>query len=237
MIANLKEMTYQFVTPSEFEHTAARRWQRSLEGRLPAQGTEIEIEMSMTRTMDSCGLAALLELHEQMQHQGGGVTLVNPSPAVVQVLELTGMHRVLKVAYAGGPGDAEDQRPVLVVEDDRIIRSVAGMSLKSLGRRVLFAENGCEALTLARQERPAVIVLDYVLPMMDGQAALRRLKQDARTADIPVVIMSANAQVASGVRDEFDGAACFVSKPFSPAALRAEVHRLMMESTLTPTAP
>jgi CheY-like chemotaxis protein len=111
-----------------------------------------------------------------------------------------------------------DPRPVLVVEDDSIIRSVAGMSLKALGRPVLYAENGHEALALARTENPAVIVLDYVLPLMDGTETLRRLKQDARTADIPVVIMSANTQVANGVYDAFEGAACIVcsKKPCNP---------------------
>lgn len=227
---NTNPPSYRVVAPSEFERHAARRWQRALESRLPVGTSEIEIEMSMTRTMDSYGLATLLDLQERQQQCEGQVTLVNPTPAVVQLLELTGMHRMLNVAVEGSAEDAEVRRPVLVVEDDRIIRSVAGMSLKSLGRRVLFAENGHEALALARQERPAVIVLDYVLPLMDGQAALRRLKQDARTADIPVVIMSANTQVVSGVHDAFEGAACFVSKPFSPAALRAEVHRLMQES-------
>lgn len=228
---------FRVVAPSEFEHSAARRWLRSLEARLPAEVREVEIDLSMTRTMDSHGLAMLLDLHERMQRQEGVVTVLNPSPTVAQVLELTGMHRVLKVAYERAEGEANARRPVLVVEDDRIIRSVAGMSLKSLGRRVLFAENGHEALALARQERPAVIVLDYVLPLLDGQAALRRLKQDARTADIPVVIMSANARVASGVHDAFEGAACFVSKPFSPAALRAEVHRLLEETNLEPSTP
>lgn len=191
--------------------------------------------MSKTRTMDSCGLAVLLDLHEQLAIKEGRVTLVNPTPAVMQLLELTGAHRILSVAHARPEGGMVDPRPVLVVEDDSIIRSVAGMSLKALGRPVLYAENGHEALALARTENPAVIVLDYVLPLMDGTETLRRLKQDARTADIPVVIMSANTQVANGVYDAFEGAACFVSKPFSPAALRTEVHRLL-EETLQPTA-
>lgn len=226
---------YQAVPPSEFEHSAARRWQKTVEASLQTEVKEVEVLMSNTRTMDSCGLAVLLDLHEQLVLREGRVTLVNPTAAVMQLLELTGAHRILNVAHERSECDELDLRPVLVVEDDSIIRTVAGMSLKALGRSVLFAENGHEALAMARKERPAVIVLDYVLPLMDGTETLRRLKQDPRTADIPVLIMSANTRVANGVYDAFEGAACFVSKPFSPAVLRKEVHRLL-EENLEPAA-
>lgn len=223
------------VPPSEFEHTAARRWQRSLESCLPAEVSEVEVLMSNTRSMDSCGLAALLDLHEQLAQKEGRMTLVNPTAAVMQLLELTGVHRILNVAHERGEREEGALRPILVVEDDSIIRSVAGLSLKPLGRPVLFAENGHEALAIARKERPAVIVLDYMLPLMDGTETLKRMKQDPRTADIPVVIMSANTRVANGLYDAFEGAACFVSKPFSPTTLRTEVHRLL-EENLQPVA-
>lgn len=66
-----------------------------------------------------------------------------------------------------------------MVEDESIIRSVAGLSLRPLGRPIFFAENGQEAINIARRDHPAVIVLDNIMPLMGGKETLRRLKKDA----------------------------------------------------------
>ena len=222
--------TIKLTAPCDFERHAAVQWKQQVLDELPGKATLAEIDMSATRSMDSGGLTALLALNDVLASRDGQLRLVNPSPVVTQLLELTRMHRVLVVAKGSAVKAADATRPILIVEDEYIIRTVAELSLKALGRPMLFAENGQEALDIARRENPAVIVLDYIMPLMDGTETLRRLKSDETTRDIPVIIMSANKKIASGEYDSFEGAAGFISKPFSPATLRSEVHRLIQEN-------
>ena len=67
------------------------------------------------------------------------------------------------------------------------------------------------------------------MPLMDGTETLRQLKLNDTTKDIPVIVMSANEKITSGAHAGFDGAACFISKPFNPSALRGMVHNLIQE--------
>lgn len=120
--------------------------------------------------------------------------------------------------------------PILVVDDEPHIRRVTELSMKSLGHPVLVAANGSEALIIARRDHPCIILLDHIMPVMDGKMALEQLKADPATADIPVVILSARGQLAFGQYKGFEAAAMFISKPFSPSMLRREITRL-----LTPT--
>ena len=217
------------IAPPDFEGQSALDWKIESMAKLTKDTTTIEIELADTKTMDSSGLTALLALNEMVAKRNGEVRLINPSTPVTQLLELTRLHRVFVISRERTAPQPFAQRPILVVEDEAIIRSVATMSLKPLGRPIIFAENGQEALVIARRDRPAVILLDYMMPLMDGTETLRHLKSDDRTKDIPVIIMSANEKVASGAYDSFEGASCFISKPFSPAALRGEVHNLIQE--------
>lgn len=120
--------------------------------------------------------------------------------------------------------------PILVVDDEPHIRRVTELSMKPLGRRVLTAGNGQEAITIAAKEMPCVILLDHVMPVMDGKDALARLKADPTTRDIPVIILSARGQLAVGQYSGFESATLFISKPFSPSMLRQEVRRLISQS-------
>jgi CheY-like chemotaxis protein len=187
----------------------------------------VDVELSGTQAFDSSGLGALMSLKDQVTKRGGQLRLMNPSRTVTQLLELTSMHRLFVIATGGAVCQPFEKRPILIVEDDDVIRSVAEMSRRALGRRVLSVTNGQEAIHVARREKPAVILLDYIMPIMDGIETLRRLKADEETKGIPVLIMSANDRIASGVHSQFEGASCFVVKPFSPTALRGEVHRLI----------
>jgi len=123
-------------------------------------------------------------------------------------------------------------KPILVVDDEPHMRRVTELSMKPLGRRVLIASDGLEALTIARREKPCVILLDHLMPIMDGKDALSALKNDPDTRDIPVVIISSRGQLAVGHYDGFENAALFVSKPFSPTLLRQEIQRLI-QTTLS----
>ena len=118
-------------------------------------------------------------------------------------------------------------KPILVVDDEPHIRRVTELSMKPLGHRVIIAADGQEALALARSEHPCIILLDHIMPTMDGKSALQELKTDPATRDIPVVILSARGQLAVGHYDGFEAASLFVTKPFSPVMLRQQIQRLI----------
>ncbi len=118
-------------------------------------------------------------------------------------------------------------KPILVVDDEPHIRRVTELSMKPLGHRVLVASDGQEALNIAKRENPCIILLDHIMPNMDGREALDQLKTDPHTRDIPVVILSARGQLAVGHYKGFEAATLFVSKPFSPTLLRREIQRLI----------
>lgn len=121
--------------------------------------------------------------------------------------------------------------PILVVDDEPHMRRVAELSMKPLGHPILLAGDGQEAVDMARSHQPCVILLDHIMPVMDGKAALQQLKADPATRDIPVIILSSRGQLAVGQYQGFETATMFVSKPFSPALLRREVERLISASS------
>jgi CheY-like chemotaxis protein len=116
-------------------------------------------------------------------------------------------------------------KPILVVDDEPHMRRVTELSMRPLGRRVLSAIDGRQAIDIAQREKPCVILLDHIMPVMDGKDALSALKNDPVTRDIPVVILSARGQLAVG--DGFENATLFISKPFSPVQLRQEIQRII----------
>ncbi len=118
-------------------------------------------------------------------------------------------------------------KPILVVDDEPHIRRVTELSMMPLGHPVLTAADGCEALAIARREKPCIILLDHLMPKMDGKEALAELKKDPATSEIPVIILSARGQLAVGHHNGFEAATLFVTKPFSPTLLRQEIQRLI----------
>jgi len=99
--------------------------------------------------------------------------------------------------------------------------------LKKEGYSVLLAVDGLEALDKVALERPDLIILDLMLPRMDGYEVLKRLKGDPRTADIPVIVLTARGEKEDRARSLELGAASFMAKPFSPRQLVAEVKRAL----------
>lgn len=224
---NTPSDTVRLTTPCDFEQRTAAQWKAQALQSLRAGVKWAEVDMSHTRSMDSSGLTALLAINEACTRYHGQVRLINPSSVVTQLLELTRMHRVFVIVKgAASPASGAD-RPILIAEDESLILNVATLSLKPLGRPIITAQDGQEAIDMARRHRPALILLDYIMPLMDGTETLRHLKSDDATRDIPVIIMSANEKIARGAYENFEGASCFITKPFSPAALRSEVHRLI----------
>lgn len=101
---------------------------------------------------------------------------------------------------------------VLVAEDDASVRLTIQFVLEDEGFEVLLAEDGEEALALARSERPDVILLDQMMPKLDGKQVLHALRGDEATRDITVFVLTG---MSRGAPEEWPGAE-FVGKPFSP---------------------
>jgi DNA-binding response OmpR family regulator len=112
---------------------------------------------------------------------------------------------------------------VLLVDDRRENLSVLVDVLDRAGMRVLVAENGETGVQQALRALPDVILLDIVMPVMDGYAACRALKSDAKTRDIPVVFMSAKHETVDRVRGFAAGGVDHITKPFRAEEVLARV--------------
>lgn len=121
---------------------------------------------------------------------------------------------------------------VLVVDDSATIRAVLGKMLTQNGHVVLSADNGDAALELARDKVPDLVFLDIVMPGMNGFAVLRALRRDARTLDIPVIMISGNPQATEQFYVQRFGADDFLKKPFGRAEVFARIARLTSDGRL-----
>jgi CheY-like chemotaxis protein len=113
------------------------------------------------------------------------------------------------------------------VDDNLDAREMYGMYLEHEGFRWAEAVNGHEALTRARTERPALILMDATMPRMDGWEAVRRLKQDPDTQHIPLIMLTAHAFQEHRERAAHVGADAFLAKPVLPDQLAAEIRRVL----------
>jgi two-component system, OmpR family, response regulator len=117
-------------------------------------------------------------------------------------------------------------RKVLIVDDDAHIREIAQMSLED-DFEVMLASSGHEALAVAAGEKPDFILLDRMMPGMDGITTLSRLRQDPELAAIPVIFLTAKVQ-----KHELDSYAQYkvagvIAKPFDPMTLPAEILEIL----------
>lgn len=121
---------------------------------------------------------------------------------------------------------------ILVVEDEADILDVLEYTLAREGYRVLGTRDGAEALVLARREAPRLILLDLMLPGLDGLEVCRTLKADSVTRDIPVVMVTAKGEETDIVLGLGLGADDYVTKPFSPKELVARVKAVLRRGSL-----
>ena len=116
---------------------------------------------------------------------------------------------------------------ILVADDDDDLRALVSYRLESAGYDVVQAVDGQQAVDLAFERAPDVVVLDVMMPKLDGYEVARRLRADERTQRVPVILLTSRSQeqdVAAG----FDaGANDYVTKPFSPAELHARVRAML----------
>ena len=118
---------------------------------------------------------------------------------------------------------------VVLAEDDPDIQLVARLALKRAGFAVTVVGNGQEALDAVRLQRPDVVLLDWMMPELDGPETCRQLKSDPVTANIPVIFLTAKSQEAEIQRGLSLGAAGYVTKPFDALALGQLVKDIVAE--------
>lgn len=117
---------------------------------------------------------------------------------------------------------------VLIVDDDDDIRTIGTISLGTVGgMSVRQASSGPEGASMAREEGPDVILLDMMMPGLDGLGTLAELRADPRTAEIPVIFMTAKAQSRDLPQYLAAGAIGVIAKPFDPMTLAEEVRALV----------
>src|SRR5690606_21876978 len=112
---------------------------------------------------------------------------------------------------------------VLLCDDDQITREVVSEQLRAQGYRVLTAADGPSAIEIAEQEQPDAILLDLVMPEMDGCETMIRLKEQPETADVPIVIFSSTSRAA--VAPELNGVSGWVTKSAGKEALFRALER------------
>jgi DNA-binding response OmpR family regulator len=122
-------------------------------------------------------------------------------------------------SIAGRAGTAGLSGKVLIVDDEQSIRLVCRVNLDSAGFETLEAADGAEALAAARTERPDLILLDIMLPTLDGWAVAEELTSDEATREIPIVFLSARSEHADLSRGYELGGVGYITKPFDAAEL------------------
>lgn len=128
-----------------------------------------------------------------------------------------------------GAGGAS--RRVLLVEDDPDIRSVAAMALEAIGGHLVQAcESGAQAVAAAPGFAPDLVLLDVMMPEMDGPATLRALRELPEMAQTPVIFLTAKAQPQEVARYRSLGALGVVAKPFDPMTLSGQIRKILDES-------
>jgi diguanylate cyclase (GGDEF)-like protein len=129
-------------------------------------------------------------------------------------------------------GEATTSNPikVLVVDDEPVICSLVADTLQENGQEVICALDGTEGLKLAKQERPDLIILDIMMPDMNGYEVCRQLRRSFMTSNIPVIMLTALDQTPDIVKGMDEGADDYITKPFHPSELRSRVKSHLQRS-------
>jgi CheY-like chemotaxis protein len=118
-------------------------------------------------------------------------------------------------------------KQILVVDDDPLMHRLFQHHLERAGYQMISARTGKEALDMSSKQPPQLIVMDIMMPDMDGLEALRELKKGDVTKSIPVIVITANGHFMARKESEGCGASVFLTKPFSPMQLLTEIKRLV----------
>ena len=116
---------------------------------------------------------------------------------------------------------------LLIVDDEKDLVETVAFRLKALGYEVIAAYDGQQGLDMARKENPDLIILDLMLPKIDGYKVCRMLKFDEKFKKIPIIMFSARAQENDKKMGMEVGADAYITKPFEPSALLAKIQELI----------
>jgi DNA-binding response OmpR family regulator len=122
-----------------------------------------------------------------------------------------------------------DKKKILIVDDEEDILHFLELVLRERGYEVATASGGHEALTRAQLERPNLVLLDIMMPQMDGWEVLKLLRVDEETAHIPVAMLSARTEAKDRVQGLQEGAIDYICKPFSLQELLGKVEAIFAQ--------
>jgi len=118
-------------------------------------------------------------------------------------------------------------KKILIVDDELFVRQLVKVKLEIIGFRVIEGMNGEEAIEKAVQEQPDLILLDVMMPKMNGFETCRRLKEHIATSHIPIVMLTARGEQMDKDKGESLGVVEYMTKPFSPQKLAERVQALL----------
>ena len=121
----------------------------------------------------------------------------------------------------------QSAKTILIADDEVYMLRLLEATFRKGRYRTIQVRNGQDALTAAEREHPDLIVMDVMMPGLDGLSAVHQLKQTDATARIPVIVLSSKGHALTKVEAEVAGASLFLTKPFSPNQLLAEVQKIL----------
>lgn len=122
-----------------------------------------------------------------------------------------------------------DKKKILLVDDEKDLVEMVSFRLQASGYEIITAYDGQEALEKAKKEKPDLIILDLMLPKMDGYKVCGLLKTDARYNKIPIIMFTAMAQDSDKQMGQEVGADAYITKPFEPQVLLEKIRELLKE--------
>ena len=123
-------------------------------------------------------------------------------------------------------------KTILIVDDEADIRDILRIRLANHpGFRILEAANGSDALELTRQQRPDLIILDWLMPGFSGMEVLKALRESPELTTIPVIMMTVKSELSAQAQGQAMGVVAYLTKPFDAARLMETVEKALKETT------
>jgi len=125
---------------------------------------------------------------------------------------------------------------ILVADDEESVRQLLQIVLQHEGYEVVLATNGAEALLAAHNNPPDLILLDWMMPVLDGLSVLKQLRKEAATRDIPILMLTARQSDSDTTAALVGGADVYLTKPFEPQVVLSMISRLLPDEKQTAAA-
>jgi DNA-binding response OmpR family regulator len=120
-----------------------------------------------------------------------------------------------------------NKKRILIADDEKDIRILVSQILGEEKYKIYFASNGREAIESANENKPDLLILDLMMPEIDGVEVCRRLKQNKDTNKIPIIMLTAKTAVADKIEGFVTGADEYITKPFDPSKLEITVEKVL----------